>query len=1092
MGVLFIVFAVAMAVGTFVENSYSTATAKVWIYNAWWFEAIMVFFVINFIGNIFRYRLLRKEKLVTLVFHLSFILILIGAFITRYIGYEGAMPIREGDVSNVIFSEQTYLSTFIEGEFEGEPLRRAVDFPILMAVGASNQESLSSDFKGQPVEFEIVEYIDGAEEGLVEDEAGKNYLKIVEAGDGNRHDHYLEEGEVASIHNVLFAYNKYTKGAINIIINDEGYFIDSPFEGDFMRMADQARGKVVKDSLSPLNLRSLYNVANMQFVFPDPAIKGKYDIIPAKEETPNLQDAIVVNVRSNGESKQVKLLGGKGRVNDHKKVSVGGLDVLLRYGSKEIELPFSIQLNDFIAEKYPGTEANPQPSYSAFKSKVEVIDEGTSEPYEIYMNHVLDHKGYRFFQSGFDPDEGGTILSVNHDWWGTWVTYIGYFLLYLGLILIIFVKESRFGFLAKQLEKIRKKKASLAVILALVCLSAFAQEEAQDHNDHDGHNHAVEAFVPAENQDPHAGHNHAPGEGHENHTTVALTPQAIQRIDSIIKATAVSPEHAAKFGELVIQDEGGRMKPINTYSSELLRKISHKEGYEGLTNDQVLISMLENPALWFNVPLIYVKRENDSIHKMIGTSREEQKLLSFVQFFDQEANYKLGSYLENAYRAEVKTSIQKDLIATDQKVNLLNRTLRGDLLNLFPIPGDDNNTWVTVQATAENDVFEGVDSVYVKQIIPLYFASLRTAKANGDYTQAEDLLTSIKGFQKKYGADVMPSDQKIQAEIAYNKYDVFRKLYRYLMIAGLLMFVFVIIKIFKENKAVRYTVSAFKWLIVVLFIVHTAGLIARWYISGHAPWSNAYESMLYIAWATLGMGLAFGRKSELTIASTAFVSSMILMIAHWNWLDPEIANLVPVLDSYWLMIHVSVIVGSYGPFALGMILGVVALLLMMFTTKKNRAKMDLNIKEITIITELAITVGLIMLTIGNFLGGQWANESWGRYWGWDPKETWALITIIVYAFVLHMRLIPGLRGRWLFNLMAILAFGSVLMTYFGVNFYLSGLHSYASGDQIISYKFIGISLAIISVLGVLSKRQYNKHLERSVRGGSPSLNINSE
>ena len=236
--------------------------------------------------------------------------------------------------------------------------------------------------------------------------------------------------------------------------------------------------------------------------------------------------------------------------------------------------------------------------------------------------------------------------------------------------------------------------------------------------------------------------------------------------------------------------------------------------------------------------------------------------------------------------------------------------------------------------------------------------------------------------------------------------------------------------------------------------------------------------MIYVAWATMFFGLAFGRKSDLTIASTAFVTAMILMIAHWNWMDPAIANLQPVLNSYWLMIHVAVIVASYGPFTLAMILGAVSLILMILTNEKNKKKMLLNIKELTIINEMALTVGLVMLTIGNFLGGQWANESWGRYWGWDPKETWALISIMLYAFVIHMRLVPGLRGRWLFNLMSIITFGSILMTYFGVNFYLSGLHSYASGDQILSFQFIAITLGIIAVLGLFSYLKYAKYYKK--------------
>ena len=325
----------------------------------------------------------------------------------------------------------------------------------------------------------------------------------------------------------------------------------------------------------------------------------------------------------------------------------------------------------------------------------------------------------------------------------------------------------------------------------------------------------------------------------------------------------------------------------------------------------------------------------------------------------------------------------------------------------------------------------------------------------------------------------MLSDDKVKTEVLYNKYDIFKKLFSWYMYAGTLLFIVLIIQIFNDkNKLINTSIHLFKIIVLGLFLLHTAGLIVRWYISGHAPWSDAYESMIYVAWATMFFGLAFGRKSDLTIAATAFVTAMILMIAHWNWMDPAIANLQPVLNSYWLMIHVAVIVASYGPFTLGMILGVVSLFLMAFTTQKNKPKMDLNIKEITLINEMALTVGLVMLTIGNFLGGMWANESWGRYWGWDPKETWALISIMIYAFVLHMRLVPGLRGRWLFNLMSVVAFASIMMTYFGVNFYLAGLHSYASGDQIVSLKFIAASCVLVAVLGAFGYRGYIEYYKK--------------
>ena len=1036
MAVLFVVFSVAMAFGTFIESWYSIETARVLIYNTWWFEGIMLFFVINFIGNIKRYNLHKREKWSSLLLHLSFILILVGAFITRYISYEGIMPIKEGETTNIMLSQKTYFSAFIDGEIDGEPRRRVLEEPVLFAPETENEYVLNTDYNGQPVTIEATNFIYGAKEELVPTEDGDVYLKLVESGGGGRHDHYLKEGEVQNVHNVLFALNKPTDGAINIQYDEETgkYTINSPFEGDYMRMADQERGNLLQDSTQTLMLRSLYNIGAMQFVIPEPVIKGKYDIVKTPEKTDGQSDALTVKVSSQGESETVTIMGGQGIPSEPHKVELAGLEFYLNYGSKEIELPFALKLNDFIADKYPGTEN----SYSSFKSKVEIVEEGKENvPYEIYMNHVLDHKGFRFFQASFMPDESGTVLSVNHDFWGTWVTYIGYTLLYIGLMLILFDRGSRFGKLKEMLEKVKSKKSRLTTVLAFFMLagSMFAQ---------------------------------APNDSHQH------AESAKREVDSILKSNAISKEHAAEFGRLVIQDAGGRMKPANTYSSELLRKLSKSDEYEGLSSDQVLVSLTQNPMIWYNVPIIYVEKHNDSLHHILDVE-EGKKYLTLSNFFDEMGNYKLSPMLEKAYKAAVPNKFEKDFINTDKKVNLLYRALQGKILRIFPIPGHENNKWVSYpELEDEGVVFKGMDSVYTKQILPLYMTALSDASETGDYSKANQYLESIKGFQKKFGEEVMPSKDRINAEILYNKYDVFRNLFWMYMVAGLFMLVIVIVRIFKDNKITEWLVKISGGVIIVLFVIHTLGLIARWYISGHAPWSDAYESMIYVAWATMFFGLAFGRKSSLTIASTAFVTSMILMIAHWNWMDPSIANLQPVLDSYWLMIHVSVIVGSYGPFTLGMILGAVALLLMIFTTEGNKKKMDLNIKEITIITEMALTVGLVMLTIGNFLGGQWANESWGRYWGWDPKETWALISIMVYAFVIHMRLVPGLRSRWFFNFMSIVAFASILMTYFGVNFYLAGLHSYASGDKVITPTFIYYAVAIVALLGAVSYWRFQK------------------
>ena len=1023
--ILFILFPLSMGIGTFIESYYNTTTAKILVYNAWWFELMMVFFVINFTLNIKRYNLLTFNKWPVLMLHFSWILIILGAGVTRYIGFEGVMPIRENASSNTFLSEKTYLTVNIDGEIEGEVKRRLLEGDLLLSESTNNYFKWKNNVNNQDFSIEYVNFLENAKEGLVDDVNGQDYLKIVEASNGSRHDHYLESGKVTSIHNILFALNKDTKGAININFKKGKLFINSPFDGDYMRMADQFKGDLISNVNQPLMLRSLYNAAGLQFVFPESIIKGKFEIVKSNEDGVQ-QDGLFVKISSNGDSEIIGLLGAKGVVNPTKKTRVGNLDFSLRYGSLEKTLPFEIKLNDFIAAKYPGTEK----SYSSFKSKVTVLDD-TNFDYDIYMNHILNHKGYRFFQASFDPDEKGTVLSVNHDSLGTLMTYIGYFLLYIGLLGIMFFGKTRFKDLANKLEKVKLKKESMLIFMLLFSSVFYAQEDHQ-HNQ-----------------------------------------TKLNQVDSSIINSPVSIEHAAEFGSLVIQDSGGRMKPLNTFASELLRKVSKSDTYKSLDANQVLISITKNPIAWYNVPIIYLKRGNDSIRSIAGRNKND-KYASFVDFFDDSGSYKISSQLEGAYKASLPNQFQKDFIELDRRVNLLFSAFEGNILRIFPIPNDINNKWVSFSDVKPKD-FKGIDSLYVKNVLPLYIGALENDIQSGDYENSKKLLESIRGFQTKYGSAILPSEDKIKAEILYNKYDIFKKLYSWYMYVGTLMFGFLIFQIFYENKYAKFLVSISKYSIVILFILHTLGLIARSYVSGHAPWSDAYESMIYVAWATVGMGLAFGRKSNLTIAATSFVASMILMIAHWNWMDPEIANLVPVLDSYWLMIHVSVIVGSYGPFALSMILGIVSLFLILITNKNNKKKINLNLQELTIVNELSLTVGLIMLTIGNFLGGQWANESWGRYWGWDPKETWALISIMVYAFVLHMRLIPGLKGKWIFNLMSVLAFGSIMMTYFGVNFYLTGLHSYASGDKVITPDFVYYSLFFVLLLGLFSYFKYKRH-----------------
>ncbi|MEC7172912.1 MAG: cytochrome C biogenesis protein, partial [Bacteroidota bacterium] len=208
--------------------------------------------------------------------------------------------------------------------------------------------------------------------------------------------------------------------------------------------------------------------------------------------------------------------------------------------------------------------------------------------------------------------------------------------------------------------------------------------------------------------------------------------------DSVVKANTIAKEHAQKFGSLVIQDLGGRMKPANTFSSELLRKVSKQDYYGELNADQVMMSIIESPALWYNIPIIYLKRGNDSLRKIVGVDPKE-KYTSLVSFFDQQGNYKISSQLEDAYRAALPNQFQKDFIEVDKRVNLLYSALEGKILRIFPIPGDPSNKWVSYPELNEAS-FRGKDSLYVQNILPLYFNALRLARNDGDYTQAENLL----------------------------------------------------------------------------------------------------------------------------------------------------------------------------------------------------------------------------------------------------------------------------------------------------------------------------------------------------------------
>ncbi len=1028
--VLFILFATAMGVATFIENDFGTQTSKALVYNSWWFEAIMVFFVINFLGNIFRYRLYKKEKWPVFMFHAAFLFILIGAGVTRYVGFEGIMLIEEGETTNKFLSETSYVNLIVDNNTE----QKTTHSKILLSAWGKNSWSYSDNFRETNYNVNLVDYIPWAEKKLVEDENGIEHLFFVESSEGTRHEHWIKKGTLQNIHGILVGFGVDDKNAsINFKNVDGNLTMVSKSDGDWFRMADQEKGKITKDSVQNFQYLTLHTIAGLQFVVPRPAEKGLMKTISGPKDDKKL-DVIILDITANNETKRVELTGGKYSNDNTKEISIGDLNFRMWYGARVLETPFSVKLNDFQLEKYPGSE-----SAASYASEVTVIDGDDKFDYRIFMNHILDHKGYKLFQSSYDlsGEREETHLSVNHDFWGTFITYLGYSLLYTGLICILFAKNTRFDDLKKSLKKIRTKKLTMSVIFALFISSfSFSQHTA-------------------------------------NHQPNRITNQ---QIDSILNANLVDVSHAESFNKLVIQDAGGRMKPAHTFASELVRKVSKTEVFNGMQPSQVLLSIIENPRLWFEVPIIYLEKGNTKIRELLSLPATA-KYARLSDFITPTGAYKIKEQVAEAQKNNVKNKFEKDLIKIDRRVGLLYSAIGGGILRIYPIPNDENNKWVSQPETSTAG-FKATDSVFVRQSLPVYIQFLQEGKKKKDYSKANQILEGIKKFQKKYGAAVHPSEKKIDLEISYNKIQPFQSLVKYYGFVSIFLIIFVIWQIFSSKKWINYVVKSLIAIVIALFIFHTLGLISRWYISGNAPWSNAYESIIFVAWATMLFGLLIGRKSALTITAAAFIVAITLFFANQNWLDPEIANLQPVLNSWWLLVHTSIIVASYGPLSLGMILGIFALILMVFTNEKNKKKIDLNIKEITIINEMAITVGLIMLTIGNFLGGMWANESWGRYWGWDPKETWALISIMIYAFVLHMRLIPGLRGRYTFNLWSIIGYFSIMMTYFGVNFYLAGLHSYASGDRAITPTSVFYSIGFVTILGTFAWLKYRKYYKK--------------
>lgn len=620
------------------------------------------------------------------------------------------------------------------------------------------------------------------------------------------------------------------------------------------------------------------------------------------------------------------------------------------------KMPFTISLTQFEVVNYAGTDAPMD-----FISHLQI--DGTQGV--VSMNNVLSYHGYRFYQSGYDGDGGGSVFSIAHDTAGIAVTYTGYALLLLSIIWFMAAKGTRFRLL---LKKLAGKPATLivAAILGMSCQQASA-------------------------------------------TDLPALPKDV----------------AADMGDLYVL-YGDRICPLQTMAKEFTEKLCGSASYDGLTAEQVLTGWLYYPTDWSKEPMIKIKSAR--VRELLGI---DGKYASVRDFFTVENVYKL----EQPLREIDKFADPMGLREAAEKFDLINRLTAGTSLKIFPAKSPDGVIgWYSQGDHAIPVETNNPEWMFIK--MSLSYANELVQTQRWDDLQA--FYAKVKKYQQKNGGQTLPSDARFNAEKTYNACSNARPFAITMMCVGLVAFFYFCIATAKGRKPKRW-VKAALWTLMALGWVYLSTIIALlWIVSQHVPMSNGYETMLFMAWCVAPLSLIAQRRMPMALQMGALLCGLTTMVAMMGISNPRVSQLMPVLHSPLLSVHVAVIMLAYVMLAFMALNGIAAIVIRLHN--KQSDDIVASLKEQS---ELLLYPATFLLTIGIFLGAIWANVSWGRYWGWDPKEVWALITMLIYAIAFHSESLPWLRRPMRFHVYMVVAFFSVLFTYFGVNFILSGMHSYA-------------------------------------------------
>lgn len=1059
-------YALSCAVATFIENDYGTIAARAIVYNSWWFAFLHIYLIFALIASFIHYRSLPRKKYASALLHLSFIIIIIGAGITRYFGKEGMFIISENQKADFYYSSQNYIniSAIDENWQKAQPQFISADISVYGTFFAKPKINEVVEIFGKPLHIVSKDIALTPPNPQEENLKNREMLLTLEVSyNGNTQEITLLGGLGGSNeHRIL----RVEIGGMKFGFHWGAKKVALPFQ---IRLLEFEK-KTYAGTENPSSYASQVEVLdeNDKILFPFRIYMnhtldfGGYRFYQSNyyfdDETNSYTSVLSVN---NDPGKIPTYIG-------YALLILAGLLVLFDKNGRFRTLAKYLH-NAESSTQYSEAESSTK---DRVKSNADsVVNSNVDLKIDSKTIPKTDSKANSKAKSKVDSNTDSPSTKRGRP-----------------------KKMQETNQAKKNTNKTTKKstlKSSvIGIALASLALIATTQNtiadssKAQNIQTHSSSKQATQSSTQSTRQAPQNPHPNMQDMSLPSADSLNLSPtlekalndarispyllkdEDIQERQNLLKTNA--SEFQARFGKIQVQDFAGRIKPFDTIAMEFVHKIHKKDGFSGLSNVEVLLGIIAFPNDWMRVK--FITTDTPRLREILGTPKDK-KYVSWLDIYDSNlGESKLHNYLAETSRipASEHSKFDKDVIAVSERFEIFTNTQ--NLLTLRIFPDRESKRWfspselmVLYMQKMLNEEQSKLFEVQASMINMLQFSVLEGTITNS-WKNANIALKAIESYQESNGGSDYLSQSQVEWEVALNHYNIFEKLIFPYMILGFAGFIVVLVFIVRDRALPKGLYYAIFGALGVFVLAHSFGLILRWYVAGHAPWSDAYESMLYIAWASGIAGVVFFRRYILALCASSFLSGISLFVAHAGFMNPQITNLVPVLKSYWLNIHVSVITAGYGFLGLCFMLGVFSLVLFSLRSER-RANIDKAIFSVGAINEMSMILGILFLTIGNFLGAVWANESWGRYWGWDPKETWALISIGIYAIVLHLRFMGFANMPFVFASASVLSFYSILMTYFGVNYFLSGKHSYASGDPIVIqwyvYAFVLGTIALI-------------------------------